>query len=103
MKQGDRVRISGATGTVYGRVEEVKRPGDLPDVPGAAAQPAREALTEMEVSRVAMLSHPHGRQRLLFAALESGGEWYDLKGQPLAIEIIPPRKQWNQPQKERAS
>jgi hypothetical protein len=102
MKQGDRVIIFGARGTVHARVEAIRKPEELPDLPELSAGPAREVLEEIGVSRVAMLSYPRPRcdlpawaltqdqrdQRLIFAALECSGKWYDLAGQELAIEPI---------------
>jgi hypothetical protein len=107
MQRGDRVRITGARGTVHGRVEEIRKPEELPDLEHMPAGPAREVLSEIEVSRVAILSYAYGRARatLLFAALESEGRWYDLQGQELSIVRIPPASAQKKPpdRAERAS
>lgn len=93
MKQGDRVRITGARGTDYGHVEAVRKPEELPDPPELSLGPAKEVLSECHVSRIALISHAsqHAGHRALFAALECQERWYDLQGQELDIQRIGPQ------------
>jgi hypothetical protein len=90
MKQGDCVRISGAAGVVNGRVEELRTPAELPELPDLSIGPVRDVLAEIECTRVAILSYAYGREhtKLIFAALECDGQWYDLRNQELTIETL---------------
>jgi hypothetical protein len=88
MTVGDLVEIAGPPGVVVGRVEELRPPQELPDLPELSSGAARAVLAELEVSRVALLSYHYGAQRVVFAALESSGQWFDLRGQQLTLRRI---------------
>ncbi len=90
MNPGDRVRISGAAGSVDGEVMSVASPWELPDLPELEAGPARTVLLEWAIVRVAMISHYYDDQPVMFAALQTEtGTWFDLHGQELSISILP--------------
>ena len=89
-----RVRISGEAGTVIGRVEDVRTIAEMPDLPELGLPIAGEfapknILRELGAERVAMISyHVSPDSQLMFAALEIGGEWFDLQHQKLELEIV---------------
>jgi hypothetical protein len=89
-----RVQISGDVGTVIGRVEEVRLVAELPDLPSSGLPVTGEfapksILVESGVTRVAMLSyHASPNAQFMFAALEIGGEWFDLQRQKLELEVV---------------
>jgi hypothetical protein len=90
LRANHRVKISAAAGrVVIGRVEEMRRPDELPHLPGMSAEAARETLQEWGVSRVAIISyHTSPDSQFLFVALEVEGHWFDLKRNALEIEVI---------------
>jgi hypothetical protein len=100
MRAGQRVRISGAAGVVIGRVEHLATLAELPhlaDVDHLAQQAGypdsvaavREILAEADISRVAWITYrATPAQQLLFAALEIRGEWRDLRGNVLTIQVV---------------
>lgn len=87
-----RVRISGAPGVCVGRIENIRTPDEMPDRPGfdtAGEFAPRQIAIDWGVSRVALISfHPNPEQEAVFVAFEIAGEWYDLKRQPLTLEVI---------------
>src|SRR5262245_52574869 len=90
-----RVKISVAGGrTAIGRIEDIRRPEDMPDIAGSGAPTdgefaPRSILKEWGVSRLAMISYDvWPGQTVMFAALEIGGAWYDLKRQELVLEVV---------------
>ena len=92
LRTNTRVRITGAEGySVVGRVEEIRAVGDLPDVPDRAGVilAPREILSEIGAAQVALISYKTSPENeLIFAALEIGGEWFDLRKQKLEIETV---------------
>jgi hypothetical protein len=98
-----RVRICApGRGACIGRIEDIRTPDDLPDIPGAWPQTGefspRQIVRDWGVSRVAMISYePTAGQELVFMALEVAGEWYDLHRQHLMLEVIG-QYEWPQPQ-----
>jgi hypothetical protein len=90
---GQRIIISGAAGTVAGRVEHVACLADepLPEIPGAP-DPAlvAEILAEWHITHVATISYWYTpAQQLLFVALhDECGVWRDLRGEELAIDPL---------------
>ena len=94
IQTNSRVQITGAAGTVIGRVEEIRPVAELPDLPetglpvGGPFAP-KNILVEWGVARVAMITyHASPDQQFMFAALEIGGEWFDLQHQKLEIETV---------------
>jgi hypothetical protein len=89
-----RVKITGAAGTVIGRVEEVRPVAEMPDLPETGLPVTGEfapknILVEFGVTRVAAITyHTSPEQQFMFAALEIGGEWFDLRKQKLEIETV---------------
>lgn len=89
-----RIRITGDAGTVIGRVEDVRTVAEMPDLPELGLPTAGEfapknILRELGAERVAMISyHSSPDAELMFAALEIGGEWFDLQHQKLELEIV---------------
>lgn len=101
LRLGDRVQVRARAGVVYGRVEAVSTTAALPDLAAAAPsmrpelegqhEEARAILEEWGVSRVAMISYapaPGRPDRLIFAALEVDGQWFDMQHQPLTIAFV---------------
>ena len=94
LKTADKVKISGAAGVCYGRVEDVRPVAELPELaefgfPTAGEFAPKSIMQEYGVSRVASISYhasPFGD--LAFVALEISGEWFDLKHQKLEIEVV---------------
>lgn len=86
LQAGQRVRITGAAGSVDGKVLETATPRELPDIPEApAAALVREILAEWDVHQVALLSYVTHRQTVMFLALTTSHGWRDLTGRPLII------------------
>jgi hypothetical protein len=89
-----RVRVTGAPGTVIGRIEEIRKVAELPDLPDAGVPmrgpyAPRSILQEIGAERVALISYKTSPDNeLIFAALEIGGEWFDLNKQKLEIETV---------------
>lgn len=89
-----RVRITGDTKSLIGRIEEVQTVAELPDLPGVGLPVSgpfapKNILLEWGVTRVAMITyHTSPEQQFMFTALEIEGEWYDLKRQKLEIETV---------------
>lgn len=94
LKTADKVKISGAAGVCYGRVEDVRPVAEMPDLAEFGFDTAGEfapksIMQEYGVSRVVSISyHTSPRAEFLFVALEIGGEWFDLKHQKLEIEVV---------------
>jgi len=91
-KSNQRVKISGNDGAVIGRIEELRRVSEVPeaaagDIFGIVVP--RERLRQLGAEYVASISYSvsPGNQ-ILFSAVEIGGEWFDLMGQKLEIEIV---------------
>jgi hypothetical protein len=88
-RPNQRIRISGAAGEVFGRIEEIRTPAELPALPGMSADEAREILAEWGVSRMAWITyHASPEQQYMFVALEIDGKWFDLHRQELELEIV---------------
>lgn len=89
---GTRLRISApGLGACIGTIEDIRAIDDLPDLPGftEAGFSAREILREWHVTRHALISYsPAPGVELMFSAVEIEGAWYDLRRQPLALEVI---------------
>jgi hypothetical protein len=88
-----RVRISaGGIDSCAGRVEDIRRPEDLPEIEGfdqAGENAPVSILREWGVTRVAVISYePDPNQQCVFTALEIAGEWYDMRRQKLTFEVI---------------
>jgi hypothetical protein len=87
---GTRVRISGPPGVCVGRIEDIRAINELPPVPGfAEVKRVHVILREKGVTRLALVSYfmgPH--QEVAFTAVEIAGEWFDLNGQALTLEVI---------------
>ena len=88
MNTGARVIITAAAGTDLGTVEQIHRAADIPDMPDLPMDYIRALLADLQCTRVAWISHGHGSQKLLFAALETPTGWHDLQGNPLGIGLI---------------
>jgi hypothetical protein len=74
---------------VFGRIEEIRTPAELPTLPGMSADEAREILAEWGVSRMAWITyHASPEQQYMFVALEIDGKWFDLHRQELELEIV---------------
>jgi hypothetical protein len=95
LKANMRVQITVEAGTVIGRIEEVQTVDEMPDLSGETGLPTvgpfapKNIMREWGVTRVAAITyHTSSDQQLMFAALEIGGEWFDLKRQKLEIETV---------------
>jgi hypothetical protein len=85
LKSGAVVRIKGETSWSVGRIEEMRKPEDLPEIVGApSAELAAAILKEWQVTRIAIISHCG----LIFAALETAEGWWDLNHQALIITPV---------------
>ena len=87
LRAGQRVRITGAAGSVDGAVLETATPPALPRIPGApAVELVREILAEWDVRQMALLTYYAGDgQAVMFVALCTSHGWRDLKGHRLTI------------------
>lgn len=83
---GDRVVISNESrGTVIGKIEDIRTPEEMRDT-GLMEPDAYELLREEGVTRTAVISYyVSPGNPLMFIAMETGGEWQDLLGQPLNL------------------
>lgn len=89
LKTGDAVHIEGRDTWAFGRVEDIRRPQDLPTIDGCPPPEIVAAiLAEVDCTRVALISFGAvGKRRTVFAAIETPHGWRDLNGQPLAITL----------------
>lgn len=100
LKNGQRVTLSApGQGEVLAEVLHTVTPAELPEldtldlsrdlaeIPGfrdrSAAHAVRSILEEWKVERLAFLTY--NRDRYVFAALQIGGNWYDMQRQQLTI------------------
>ena len=87
-----RVQVTGEAGfSIIGRIEEIRTIAELPDVPDRATViPAQKAvLRELGAEKFALISFKTSPDHeLMFAAVEIGGEWFDLRKQKLEIETV---------------
>jgi hypothetical protein len=85
-----RVRISGAPGVCIGRIEDIRGINELPPVPGFTEMKYVNAvLRERGVTRLAVVSYfMTEHQEVAFTAVEIAGEWFDLQGQAIQLEVI---------------
>lgn len=87
LQAGQRVRITGAAGSVYGQVLETATPPQLPSIQHApAVELVRAILDEWGVHQLAMLTYTTAAgQPVMFLALSTSHGWRDLKGRRLTI------------------
>jgi len=87
LRAGQRVRITGAAGTVNGSVLETATPPQLPNIDGApAVELVREILAECEIRQLAMITYTHNGRPVMFLALSTSRHgWRDLRGRRLTI------------------
>jgi len=94
LQANQRVRISGEAGTVIGRVEDISTVDEMPEFAELGFATAgefapRSIMREFGIERVAAISyHASPNAEYLFTAFEIGGEWYDLRRNRLAIEVV---------------
>jgi hypothetical protein len=90
LRLGTRVQISGAAGVVVGRIEDIRGINELPPVPGFAEMKIVNAvLRDKGVTRLALVSYfMTEHQEVAFTAVEIAGEWFDLQGQAIQLEVI---------------
>lgn len=85
-----RVRISGPPGVCVGRIEDIRGINELPPAPGFAEMKIVNAIMrDKGVTRLALVSYfMTEHQEVAFTAVEIAGEWFDLNGQALTLEVI---------------
>lgn len=85
-----RVRIAAeGLGGCIGRIEDIRTPGELPNLSDVLPDHPRTVLEEWGVTRIAMISYyAYPEQQYLFCALEIAGKWYDLRRQELTLEVV---------------
>jgi len=94
MRPGDAVRIGNpARGSVAGSVIELTTPAALPALPSHSfdnlkTASVRAILREWHVEEIALLAYRWNGREVAFIALRISEAWYDLKRQPLTIEVI---------------
>jgi hypothetical protein len=84
--KGQPVTVSGARGTVAGRVLDVRTPDDLqpvPELPNVAMVAA--CMRDLGIREVAYIAHIHAGRLVAFAAVRVGRQWYDMQRRPLTI------------------
>ncbi len=86
---GDRVRIAGPPGEVFGKVMVATTPDEMPHLgPGSRSGHAIRLLREMSVDAVLFILHPNAGRDVAFFAVHKPSGWADLKGQPLTITKV---------------
>jgi hypothetical protein len=92
LKNHVRIRISSTPGVAIGEILEIRPVDELPDLDGfetTGEYAPRSILLERKVSRVAVIGYTlDSGQEVMFMALEIDGQWWDLKGQRLKIEVV---------------
>jgi hypothetical protein len=78
------------THSLIGRIEEIQTVAEMRNLPEPGLPFAgNQTLLEWGVSRVAKITYRTSPdQQFMFAALEIGGEWFDLQRQKLELEVI---------------
>jgi hypothetical protein len=91
LRIGTRVSITGAAAGAIGRIEQIWPIDMVEFVPGvdASGDAMRREWKAWGVARVALISfHVTRYCEAMFAAYEVAGAWFDLRGNPIALEVI---------------
>lgn len=90
LARNDRVRIRSKRypDWTFGLVVAVRKPSELPDLPGLTEQfvaIVRQYSIDLAIKRVALIEM---NQTYIFSAVEIGGQWFDLGQNELTIEVL---------------